>query len=273
MKLKRFSIKNPKTNPPEKNGWISWNYGMWKLRKVTTPERWKKESRQIKKDYMSSWDFEVQLFLNVLINIKKKENVNLFELGAGTGDWSLTLAGVHRYSLIPLRFDTYRILALEAEPSHFEWTHQHFRRQRLRGRVVHGAVLDYNGSCKFYSKGNPAGGYGQSVRSDGNLDVPCYTFDRLVKDYNYKRIDIVQMDLQGVEGKVIKGIKKSKDITDYWMIGTHGQSLNKEIKETLTNYEVIIDWNASKDFKIVETEIGKVNCQGDGILLLKRKGL
>ena len=273
MKLKKFSIVNPGTEPPEEKGWIPWNYGMWKLRKVAIPSRWERESKPTKKEYMSSWDFEVQLFLNLLINIKKKKNANLFELGAGTGDWSLTLAGVYRRDLVPLKFKTYRILAVEAEPSHYEWTREHFKKQGIRGDVVHGAVLDYNGTCKFASTGNPAASYGQRIDPRGNLEVPCYTFDKLVEDYKYKEIDIVQMDLQGFEGKVIKGIKKSKDIVDYWMIGTHGKSLNKEIKGILVNCEVIVDWDCLKKPKIEDTEVGKVNRSEDGILLLKRKGI
>lgn len=228
--------------------------------------------------------------------------------GAGWGRMSLALAGVIDYNVIPLTPVKYRCLAVEGEPTHYQWLKEHFEVQKINGIAVHGAVSNKNGTCRFDSVGEAGSRYGQTITSlitinkmpsikkiynfvtngkdrieriknyynlliKGTIKIPMYTIDRLIQTYGFDHVDIIHMDVQGAEYKVALGAAKSieNDLIDYLIIGTHHRDLNDKLRQLLSSkFDVIVN--------IYPHSVGAVNGfppikVEDGIQLYRRKNM
>ena len=100
-----------------------------------------------------------------------------------------------------------------------------------------------------------------------------YTIDRLIQAYGFEHVDIIDIDVQGAEYKVVLGATESikNDLIDYFLIGTHYGELNDSLRRLLSpKFDLIID--------IYPNSVGIVDgfppirCQ-DGIQLYKRKNM
>jgi hypothetical protein len=131
----------------------------------------------------------------------------------------------------------------------------------------------------------PEDNYGQSVTyADGVLrtisnvvrnhtvKVPCFTLDSLMSNHNIGHIDLIDMDVQGNEVRVVNGAKSAIEAEriDYWKIGTHGSKYNWQLRAILLRYyDLIVD--------ILPYSVGGVDGLKakveDGIQVYKRKGL
>jgi len=298
MIVRHFDIHTPKTKPPSKNGWEQARHGYYWMSKCLSTRRKMEiaETYRIARDagQMHELDFENDCFLSILSDIKK-QHVTLFELGAGWGDWCLALAGVIDHKIIPVKPISYRCLAVEGEPTHYEWTKEHFEIQNINGDVVHGAVSDKDGTCRFSIHAAPEANYGQAmippVKSKARrflrniynfvfrnskiptIEIPTYTVDYLVKKYRFEHIDIIHMDVQGAEYKVIQGAATSikENLIDYLLIGTHEKTLNDKLRQLLSpNFDLIVNIYTNS-IGIVDG-FAPVKCQ-DGIQLYKRKNI
>jgi hypothetical protein len=92
--------------------------------------------------------------------------LTMLELGAGFGRWTVYAAAAVRLYRPELR---YRLVAVEAEPTHFRWLRQHTRDNGLRRwsragsyRLVEAAVSGQDGGDNFYV-GDPRAWYGQAL--------------------------------------------------------------------------------------------------------------
>jgi FkbM family methyltransferase len=233
-------------------------------------------------------DFEKDCFLSVLADIQR-EHVNMFELGAGWGEWCLALAGVIDYKIIPIVPVSYRCLAVEGEPTHYRWIKEHFESQNINGIAVHGAVSNKNGTCRFGVHA-PDSSYGQAISFHKltvrktiwdlynfilrkTIEVPMYTIDHLIQAYVFDHVDIIDMDVQGAEYEVLLGAAESinDDLIDYLLIGTHDRKINVELRRLLSpKFDSIIDIYP-KSVGIVDG-FAPIRCQ-DGIQLYKRKNM
>ena len=277
IKLQVLTTKQIFRTPPDPQGWESCWSGYFQMTKVRSAHK-REMDRRVQgedvspADVMSDWEAERQFFLNVVQDIKK-DCITMFELGAGRGDICLSLAGVIDFHLVPVSAKFYRCLALEAEPTHFEWTKEHLERQGIKGVVVHGAIHGYDGYCQFDT--NEEHTYGSSIYSmNVNITVPCYTIDTLMKKYDFPHIDILHMDVQGAECVALQGagLALSRGNIDYIIIATHDSGMNGTLRKFLNrNYEIIID--ISPGTPQVETSIGKVSFPEDGLMIFKRRAL
>jgi len=225
-------------------------------------------------------EMEVDCFLSIVADIRN-EKATFMELGAGYGEWCLALTGVIKNQIIPTAVETTQCYAIEAEPTHKDWCKIHFDAYKILGRVIWGAVSNYDGDCKFSILSHPADNYGQSItvgngllRTISNITrhkavtVPCFTLDTLVKNQNISHIDLIHMDVQGAENRVVDGamrtIKAGK--IDCWVIGTHGRRYNDILLAQLTPYyECILNLYPN-------SVNSRVICQ-DGIQVYKRRGM
>jgi FkbM family methyltransferase len=227
----------------------------------------------------SGIDIELEAFLNCVANIKN-DCATLIELGAGRGTWSLILAGIIDNQLLETKAKTYKIIAVEAEPTHFQWCQEHFQEQNIAAKVIHTAIR--NSSKEIYFKTghvpaynlSPSNWYGQSICGDNypheKTKVPSTTLDKLINKCKLDHVDIVHMDVQGAEASVIRGAEKAikNKMIDYMVVSTHrrGSNLNLEIKELVQkNYRVILDIEPKSEAK---TPIGRVVRDVDGLMLL-----
>lgn len=240
MQLEWFDYNIPSNPPPEPEGWIQIWCGYYRMKKA---EQVKKRACRRLPNNLNEVDLERQLFLNIINNLKK-DHITMFELGAGWGEWSMALAGAIDFKMIPCQAKSYRCLALEAEPTHYKWTKEHFEKQNIKGDAVFGAINAVDGECRFMAKEEPIANYGQHLAPEGNLSVPGYSIDTLMKNPEFQTLDILHMDVQGAEFMALQGaieaIKHRK--IEYILIGTHSYDGNEHIKKFLSNnYDVVVD--------------------------------
>ena len=166
MIIKHFDITVPKTAPPQEEGWNPTWHGYHEMARCESKQRraeYAERDRAIlARGEMTEDDFERDCFLSVLADVEKT-HVNMFELGAGCGRMSLALAGVIDFKVVPVVPASCRCLAVEAEPTHYDWIKEHFGTQGINGTVVHGAVSKKNGFCRFNINPAPDSCYGQVI--------------------------------------------------------------------------------------------------------------
>ena len=294
MIIRHFDINTPETQPPQDEGWEQTWAGYYMMTKCIAQDRranLEERDRAIRAaGEMTQVDFGKDCLLSVLADIKRK-HVDMFELGAGWGRICLEVAGVIDHGIIPLTAATYRCLASEGEPIHYQWAKEHFEIQNINGVVVHSAVSNKNGKCWFNIGPSPDSCYGQAIESPisrrkrpriGSLlniikkraiRIPAYTIDRLIKTYGFDHVDIIHIDVQGAEYEVMQGAAESikNDLIDYLWISTHHEELNDALRRLLSpKFDLIID--------IYPRSLGKVDgfapirCH-DGIQIYKRKNI
>jgi FkbM family methyltransferase len=214
-----------------------------------------------------------------------RDRYTMLELGAGFGRWAVRAASAVRQWGIP----ECHLVAVEAEPVHFAWLKQHFCDNGLdpaRHTLVHGAVSDQPGKTLFYfrmpGKQDQADEwYGQFItRSHEKLrttakeiyagfpvfehksgwksiEVPAFTLTGLLRDLD--RVDLVDMDVQGEELKIVRSAIDDLDRQVCRLhIGTHSRALEKGLKEALGSH----GWICHCDYpcqSTTETEFGPVH--------------
>ena len=279
MKLQKITPRKISRTPPEPEGWEAFWHGYFQQTKVRSAEKRSRDGKQHSEPVhterrpasMGEIEVERQILLNIIMDIDK-DVISMFELGAGRGDWCLSLAGVVDHKLIDCTARKVKCLAVEGEPTHYKWTQEHFDAQGIDGVAVHGAVHSHNGICRFSIDEDPASSYGQSIKQDGEIEVPAYTVDTLAARYGFDHIDIFHVDVQGAEVHALLGARRTilDGSPSYFLIGTHGAKLNRQIRFLLSPlYEVLMDhppWAG-----IVETPFGAANLPVDGIMVLERR--
>ena len=197
-----------------------------------------------------------------------REVFTLFELGAGYGYWAVAGACAARSrNLVP------HLLAIEGEPTHFEWLHKNFRDNGLEPaahRLIHGAVTDHDGEAVFGYDDNPAVQYGDGVaprEGYGHPDrkflrVPSYSIATLLRDY--ERVDLVDCDIQEAELTAIPaGLDAMTAKVARAYIGTH----TGEIEAVLRNAFRAHGWQCVYDFGCrtsAATPLGEIRFE-DGV--------
>lgn len=201
---------------------------------------------------------EIRWFRWIVSQLESKDDVNIVEVGAGYGPWSMALAGLRGKK-------KYKCLAIEANPEYVLLTRRHFEKQKINGDIVHSAISDYNGTCKFDTDFIP---FGQSMTYTGRIkgshflavvwgllhtvsgstaNVRVETLDSLFNRLCLEHIDILQMDIQGAEEKAIIGAKNSLNKIEYMMIGTHHKEIHKNLIAMLsTSHRLIADIDPKK---------------------------
>jgi FkbM family methyltransferase len=280
LPFKKWELVNVNSKAPSETGWGKEWHGYWQLKETRSDlKRMKSEAIQEKlldKDIVRQGEVEKHCFIS-LVDAVKEDEVKIFELGAGRGDWCLALAGIVDFNLIPsAKNKTYKCLAIEAEPTHYGWTNRHFVEQKINGYAVHGAVgKTESESVGFDTSEDPATVYGQAIDEDSSYRIKGYTVDQLIKKYGFPKVNIIHMDVQGSELDVMHGAKDAiqQGLIDYWLIGTHSKKLEKDILEFAQAKYNTVFYIPEKAGEIQNDQLGKIFIHGDGILILERKDL
>jgi FkbM family methyltransferase len=120
----------------------------------------------------------------------------MFELGAGWGRWTASAAAACRQ-----RGLEYRLVSVEAEPTHFQWLIENLDDNGVRREcctLVEAAVTGHDGTVSFHV-GDPATWYGQCV--GGAAQVRSVSLATLLADVDL--VDLVDMDVQGSELEIV----------------------------------------------------------------------
>jgi FkbM family methyltransferase len=135
----------------------------------------------------------------------------MLEIGAGFGRWTVrAAAAIRRY-----RPDlTYRLVAVEAEPTHFEWLAIHTADNEVMPQssegtceLINAAVSRDRGEEPFYF-GDPAAWYGQALVRPENVGAdapiqPVATVGLSEILEKMDRVDLIDLDIQGAELEVL----------------------------------------------------------------------
>ena len=223
--------------------------------------------------------------------VAARKSYIMTELGAGLGRWAVRAACALQHHNQKLPF---RLIAVEAEPTHFEWMKLHFSDNGIdpnQHSLVHAAVSDKPGEVSFYVGTNrgdiaPDGWYGQKLTKDYEVDilveeapygkyqvrrhasgaksitVPAITLVSILDDLD--QVDLIDSDLQGAELSVIRS---SIDELDAKVkrphIGTHGRETENELRQLLASR----GWRCLADypcFSLEQTPWGPIEFQ-DGV--------
>lgn len=194
------------------------------------------------------------------------DTFTMLELGAGYGRWAVRGALAARAKGI----SNIRIGVAEAEGQHLIWLHQHLQDNGISSReyeVYDCAVSDQEGTVPFYvsmpegSAGNSANEWYGQCKAMG-YDEPCSL--EPVGDYcgkpviafrsgyravmvpqrpckeilmNYSHIDLVDMDVQGEEFKIVQSsICELNAVVQRLHIGTHSHEIEKDLFQLLSHH-------------------------------------
>ena len=188
---------------------------------------------------------------------------SMVEVGAGYGRWAVRAA----MAALQLSDRPFHLVAIEAEPQHFEWLCQHFRDNDLdpgQHRLIEAAVTDHRAGVIFYV-GNttddgfsPRQWYGQEITPEYERRLPqegeeeyhlgrslvrhesgmksvraqSVTLEDAILDLAL--VDLIDMDIQGQELKVVRAsLPVLNEKVRRLHIGTHNAEVERGIRETL----------------------------------------
>ena len=169
-----------------------------------------------------------------------KHGRSFIDIGANIGYYSFLLHN---------NFDT--ILAIEPHPRNFkEMQRIKVRHNYNRIRILQIAVSDQNAEAKLYLSSD----YGRhSLLNDfphvqkfkpNYVKVRTATLDSLLK--KGVCVDLIKVDVEGAEWKVLNGAKKVMDKIKSWLIELHDLTRRKELENSMKSYGCNvrwIDWN------------------------------
>jgi FkbM family methyltransferase len=196
----------------------------------------------------------------------------MMELGAGYGRWTARAAALVR-QLHPMPF---HLVAVEAEPRHYRWLRQHMADNRIdaaSSTLLRGVVSDRRENVLFYVA-SPAGKvneaaawYGQAITNPSeavdalptdayedqevfqlrsgwkSVKVPSFMLVDILPETD--RIDLIDMDVQGEELKVITSSIEELDRRVVRLhIGTHSPEIEQGLRELLHQH----GWQCAADY-------------------------
>src|SRR6266446_2438109 len=149
-----------------------------------------------------------------------KERFTMGELGAGYGRWLANAAAALGY----LNGPPYKLIGVEAEPTHFRWLKEHMEDNRIDQsccQLMQSAVDAKDGFVEFIV-GSPSRWYGQSVwppetmtNVPARLKLAIHTLLRKARLSSVRaislnsilqpleRVDLIDLDVQGSELRVL----------------------------------------------------------------------
>jgi FkbM family methyltransferase len=214
--------------------------------------------RYLKTEY-PAFDEEYFEWIDILEAVSGAEgHFTMLELGAGFGRWTANAAlALRRLKNLP-----HTLIAVEAEPTHFEWLTQHLADNLLNPknlRLVRAAVAVSDGIVGFHV-GEPANWYGQYI--GGSHPVEAVSLKSLLGPL--KSVDLVDMDIQGAELEVLEAAAQDLDEKVKRVhVGTHGAEIEQGLHQVFT----LLGWKCLRSFPCggtVETEWGRIRFQ-DGV--------
>jgi FkbM family methyltransferase len=192
-----------------------------------------------------------------------ESHFTMIELGAGFGRWTVNAAAALRH----LGSTPYTLIAVEAEPTHYQWLVQHFPDNGLEPKNFHliqAAVAPADGNTGFYlgetQWGGPTNFYGQSIGGPHLIDA--VSLKTLLQPL--PAVDLIDIDIQGAELEVLEaGAQELDEKVKRVHVGTHS-SRNEEGLRSLFGS---LGWRCFRSFPssaTVDTEWGVISFQ-DGV--------
>lgn len=237
-----------------------------------------------------AFDEEYFEWIDVLESVvAARGSYTMIELGAGYGRWSARAAYAVKQFNPELPF---RLVAVEAEPTVFDWLRMHFIDNGIdpdQHRLIHGAISDTPGSEVSFCIGGPDGRgpgewYGQALAKgcdvfsqtepDGeyhgfkvsrhksgwrSIHVPAISLSGLLSGLD--RVDLIDMDMEGAELLAVNSAIEELDAKVKRLhIGTHSKEIEAGLRQVLLAH----GWCCHADYplsSVNETQWGAIYFQ------------
>jgi FkbM family methyltransferase len=230
-------------------------------------------------------DFDEEYFewisLLEAVTMAKDEFVML-ELGAGFGRWLVRGAfAIRQYSNLP-----FRLVGVEAEPTHFRWMRQHFRDNGLNPdehQLIRAAAADRDGRL-WFRVGSADEWYGQGIAAPSDptprsfvqrlLSLPVSLDGHRVRFQSVKavclntllaplaRVDLIDLDVQGAEYEILRPAAAEMNAKVRRVhIETHSRDVESQLRELFQD----IKWKNKHDYpceSVCETPWREMKFQG-----------
>jgi FkbM family methyltransferase len=192
-----------------------------------------------------------------------KNHFTMIELGAGFGRWTVNAAvALRQLASLPHTF-----VAVEAEPTHFQWTIKHLADNFVDPagvRLIQAAVTSSDGKVGFHlgdsPLGKPADWYGQHI--GGPHSVDAVSLSTLLRALD--TVDLIDIDVQGAELQVLEAAALDVDKSVKRIhVGTHGADIEAGLHSLFGR----LGWKCLRSFSCgatVDTEYGAITF-ADGV--------
>jgi FkbM family methyltransferase len=170
--------------------------------------------------FLLEWGF-YEKYETALFKRLVKKGMAVVDVGANVGYY--TLLAAH------LVGDEGKVFAFEPDPYNFDLLCKNIELNGFRNVIpVRKAVSSKSGKRKFFLDKNNLGGHSLSeanVRTGASITVEATSLDDYFKNTDYK-VDVIKMDVQGLEMEVLEGMTNMinrndnlKIITEFWPMG------------------------------------------------------
>jgi FkbM family methyltransferase len=202
--------------------------------------------------------------------LRVRHSFTMIELGCGFARW-LVIAAVALRQRPPVLT---RLIGVEAEPTHYRWALRHLRDNYIASQMVElirAAVGPADGRATFYT-GSADAWYGQALAGedvrptarwrrwvrglrrqphrpmDTVSHVKMISLSRVLKRYH--RVDLLDMDVQGIEGKVIEA---AVDAVDHKVEKVHIATHSADVEDGLRMLFKDRGWHNVNDYACGQT--------------------
>lgn len=184
----------------------------------------------------------------------------MIELGAGFGRWLVNAATALRF----LGNSSYRLIGVEAEPTHFQWMKVHLEDNAINLRqcqLLEVAIADRDGSV-WFQVGRPREWYGQTIShtvpkwpqrlrqlltgSGSQLKkVNALSLNSLLNPL--EEVDLIDLDVQGSEFEVLGPAREQLDQKVRRVhVGTHSTEAEGQLRKLFQAFE----WRCLNDYSL-----------------------
>jgi FkbM family methyltransferase len=187
----------------------------------------------------------------------------MLELGAGFGRWTVNAAAALKQSSgLP-----YSMVAVEAEPTHFQWMVQHLSDNSMdlsNSQLIQAVVAPVDGKVGFDitspKGGGPSQWYGQCIGGSDLVDT--VSLDTLLQ--SFQTVDLIDLDVQGAESAVLNAAAEQLDQKVKRVhIGTHGPGVETALHSLFNR----LGWECIRSYPAASsatTEWGEISFR-DGV--------
>jgi FkbM family methyltransferase len=167
-----------------------------------------------------------------LFEVPWRKNPIIIDVGAHIGVYSIKNA---------LKFPEGKVIAIEPEKNNYNALTLNKRLNMLQNLLPYNLALsDKSGKLKLYLDELGSGQHSIIAKTDNFEEVKTKTMDDFIKDIKLKNIDLIKIDVEGAEYKVLQGAKGIiKKYYPTFVIELHPWNtprIDKKIENLLSSY-------------------------------------
>lgn len=182
-----------------------------------------------------------------------KKAKTIIDLGANVGIYALRIKQDNPEC---------KIIALEPSPDTFEVLKRNITTNNCKNiYLVNKAAASYNGTLELRSVDQVSaitGKYIDSIKKEHrswlkylsikSLTVDCITLSKLFEEYKIKNVDLLKMDIEGMEFEVLDGSKEVLKKIDRIVVEWHSHSNRENIISLLEKHDFKLAFEEDREF-------------------------